>query len=75
MFQSNYKILKQTNGYIMGPPLSVTLADINMIQTETDLAVPGRPILYTNLWVFLNTEIIQNNGIIHNDGQPKFFKG
>ena len=45
-FQFNYKLFKQTNGCTMGGPLSVTLSDIHMIQMETDIVVPMRPIFY-----------------------------
>ena len=45
MFQINYRLLKQTNGCTMGGPLSVTPADINMIEVETDSVIPTRPIL------------------------------
>ena len=45
-FQSNYNLLKQTNGYTMSGPLSVTLADIHMNRIETDVVVPLRPIFY-----------------------------
>ena len=45
-FQFNYKLFKQTDGYIKGGPLSVTLSDIHMIRMETDAVVPIRPIFY-----------------------------
>ena len=45
-FQFNYKLFKQTDSCTMGGTLSVTLSDINMIQMETELVVPIRPIFY-----------------------------
>ena len=45
-FQFNYNLLEQTNGCTMGGPLSVTLADIHMIEMETDVVVPIRPLFY-----------------------------
>ena len=45
-FQFNCHLLKQTNGCTMDDPLSVTLADIHMIQMETDVVIPIRPIFY-----------------------------
>ena len=43
-FEFNYNLLRQTNGCTMGGPLSVTLADIQMIKMEADIVVPIRPI-------------------------------
>ena len=45
-FQFNYNLLKQTNGYTMDGPLSVTLVEIHMIRMETDIMAPIRPIIY-----------------------------
>ena len=44
LYQFNCKLFKQTDGCTMGDPLSVTLSDIHMIQVETDVGVPIRPI-------------------------------
>ena len=44
LYQFNCKLFKQTDGCTMGDPLSVTLSDIHMIQMETDVGVPIRPI-------------------------------
>ena len=44
MFHRN--LFKQTEGCSIGGPLPVTLADINMIRTEKDIAAPLKPIFY-----------------------------
>ena len=45
-FQFNYSLLKHTSGCTMGGPSSVTIADIHMIQMETNVVVPVRPNQY-----------------------------
>ena len=44
--QFNYNLLKQASVCTMGGPLSVTLANIHMIQLEADVVVQIRPIFY-----------------------------
>ena len=44
--QLNQKLYKQTEGFSMGGPLSVTLADIHMIRTENDVVKPLKSLFY-----------------------------
>ena len=46
LFQLKQKLYKQTEGYSMGGPLSVTLADIHLIRTENDAVKPFKPVFY-----------------------------
>ena len=46
LFQVKQKLYKQTEGYSMGGPLSVTLADIHLIRTENDAVKPFKPVFY-----------------------------
>ena len=50
MFQFNCKLWKQINECRMISPLSVTQADVHMIRTDTDVAVPKKPIFKKRLW-------------------------
>ena len=45
-FQLNSKFFKQTDGFAMGGPLSVTLSDIWMIQMENNIVLPHKHIFY-----------------------------
>ena len=46
LFQLKQILYKQTEGYSMGGPLSVTLADIHLIRTENDAVKPFKPVFY-----------------------------
>ena len=45
-FQLKQKLYKQTEGYSMGGPLSVTLADIQLVRTENDVVKPLKLLFY-----------------------------
>ena len=42
-FTINSNFYKQTGGYTMGGPLSVTFGDICMIKIENDIVIPTKP--------------------------------
>ena len=42
-FTINNNFYKQTGGYIMRGPLSVTFDDICMIKIENDIVIPTKP--------------------------------
>ena len=42
----NHKFYKQIDGCTMGGPLSVTFSDIYMINMESEIAIPQKPLFY-----------------------------
>ena len=45
-FTINNNFFKQTDGWTMGGPLSVTFSDISMIKMENDIVIPTKPLFY-----------------------------